>query len=1037
MNKTVLTFAVLAASIRLALAADSAALSVVVFDQGRPVPRTEVWIDGNVQGRTNHDGSVVLSVPAGSRELILRSDGRDVLRLELDFAEGERAELIASLQGGSPAHVQYESSEAGQPVPTEAEATQHPAGPPGTVSGLVVSSEGGVPVANARVFISGTALDIRTDTDGRFSAELAPGSYSLSVIAANYDTRSFDGIAIESEQTVSRQIELTPAGIELPEFVVLEPYVEGSLASLVEERRESAQVLELLGAEQISRAGDSDAAAALRRVTGLTLIDGKFIFVRGLGERYSSTLLNGAQVPSPDPTRRVVPLDLFPTEVLEGIGVQKTYSADMPGEFGGGTVQLRTKSFPKSLQAKVAASLAYAEGTTGTNGLSYAGGSRDWLGRDDGTRAFPDALLVGRFADNPPDERVRLANELAAKGYNQYERKLDPNASLSLGVGDSFGDDVFRFGYNASLRHSHQWDQREDDFIKVSIDSNTGELYDQPTEVFSRTRTERSIDSSAYLTVGAELLEHHSINAGLLMLRQTSDDTRVDEGYEAAPGDLIQKYSLEWVENELRSRQFSGKHSFPQWRDLALDWQYTRTNASRFEPNTRSYRYEQRPGQGWGLVRGSNGNNQRSAQLDDASEEATIGVSMPFEFGTHWSLRLSAGYGLLERDRESSIRRYRFQIGNSTELRALNEIEEIFSPPYIGLDPRFVTLSDAFQPTDVYTAEQRLDSRYLMADLLHGDRYRLNIGVRQEDNDLTVSTLQPFNPIATPDIGAINESDRLPAATFTWSYSDRAQVRAAFSRTLSRPDFRELTRSPFTDPLTDVTTQGNPELIQAQISNYDLRWEYYFSDTELLSFAAFLKEFADPIEIVRVPGTGELLEPRNAEAATNYGFEIDYYKSLGDLRNWQWFDRSWAGRLPWEDVYIGFNYARIRSEVTLGDGIIGIQTTDNRPLQGQSPYVFNFQVGYQHPDGRLEATLLYNVIGERIVGVGVRDLPDVYELPLHQLDFVYGQKFADNWKFKLRLRNLLGEAVEFSQGGRLTRSYDKGRDITLSLEWSW
>jgi hypothetical protein len=1036
MTKLTLTAALLAASIRLALAADPATLSIVVFDDGLPVADTRVLVDGAERGRTDAYGSLRLELPAGSRELVLRGGDRDLLRLDLEFAEGESAELIASVQPDGPARVQYESSQGGQAGAAVAPLSEAPAGPPGIVAGRVVSSEGGTGVGNARIFVSGTALDVRTDAEGNFRIELPPGSYSISVIAADYDSRTFDGVAVASGETLSREIEITPAGLELPEFVVLEPFVEGSLASLVEERRDSAQVLELLGAEQISRSGDSDAAGALRRVTGLTLVDGKFIYVRGLGERYSSTLLNGAQIPSPDPTRRVVPLDLFPTEVLESIGVQKTFSADMPGEFGGGTVQLRTKSFPNDFQMKVSASVGYDDGATGEQGLTYRGGGRDWTGRDDGSRELSDQLFRDRLANFPAAEQERLAEELAAQGYNTSERRIDPNLTAAFGIGDAFGDGAWRYGYSASLRHSHQWDNREESLKSFSIIG--GEVNPVPTSEFERRRTERAIDSSAYVTAGATYLEQHQLDAAIMLLRQTTDDVRIDEGYDTSPSDIERRYSLEWIENELLVKQFSGAHVLPRLADLEVDWQYTRSDASRFEPNTREYQYGIRPGQSeFGLIRGSSGNAQRAAQLDDASREYRLGFSMPMEFGSEWDLSLNAGAGRLERERDSVIRRYRFRIGNSPLLRDINDIEALFAPEFIGTDISLVTLIDGFQPSDVYMASQELLSGYLSADVAFADDYRLNIGLRREDNDLVVTTFQPFNPNAEPDVGAVQEVDNLPAATFTWAYSDSAQFRVGYSETLSRPDFRELTLSPFTDPLLDVTTRGNPDLRQSRISNYDLRWEYYFSGTEILSLALFLKEFEDPIEIVRVPGTGQLLEPQNALEATNYGFEIDYYKSLSDLRRWDWFDRSWAGRIPWQDVYLGFNYAWIDSEITLGEDIIGIQTTDNRPLQGQSPYVFNLQLGYRQPDGRREVTLLYNVIGERIVGVGVRELPDIYEQPLHQVDLVWSQRLGEDWKFRLRLRNLLGEDVEFSQGGLPTRLYEKGRDVTLSFERSW
>ncbi|HRY01112.1 MAG TPA: carboxypeptidase regulatory-like domain-containing protein, partial [Xanthomonadaceae bacterium] len=320
-----------------------AQLNLQLFDDQLPASGLAIRIDDRAAGESNEDGAALLDVAPGSHLLTVLRDGKEVLRVQLDLVADENAQVIATLYPDDPLSapsVFIESSHADNAA--AATDTVAADGPPGRIAGRVLSVEDGKPVAGARVYVSGTPLDIVTDAEGRYEATLPPGDYSISVIAPQFSSQTIDGIAVAAEAEVSRDVELTPAGLELPEFVVLEPFVEGSLAAFVEEKRTSSAVTDILGAEQISRNGDSDAAGALKRVTGLTLVDGKFIYVRGLGERYSSTLLNGAQIPSPDPTRRVVPLDLFPTEILSGIVVQKTYSADMPAEFGGGTIQLRT-----------------------------------------------------------------------------------------------------------------------------------------------------------------------------------------------------------------------------------------------------------------------------------------------------------------------------------------------------------------------------------------------------------------------------------------------------------------------------------------------------------------------------------------------------------------------------------------------------------------------------------------------------------------------------------------------------------------------
>jgi outer membrane receptor protein involved in Fe transport len=268
----------------------------------------------------------------------------------------------------------------------------------------------------------------------------------------------------------------------------------------------------------------------------------------------------------------------------------------------------------------------------------------------------------------------------------------------------------------------------------------------------------------------------------------------------------------------------------------------------------------------------------------------------------------------------------------------------------------------------------------------------------------------------------------LPALAFTWAYSANAQLRAGFSRTLSRPDFRELSSAPYTDPELDITTIGNPDLATTHIRNIDLRWEYYFSDTDQLSIAAFDKDFRDPIEKLRLPGSSPLLGLANADSAHNYGVELDFSKNLGFL------DERWPG-IEWNRWNVGFNYARIESSVELDPVDAAYQTNLSRPMQGQSPYVANMRIGYADPEHGRDATLLFNRFGRRISEVGVQRQPDIHEEARNTLDFQYRQDFADGWRWTLRLRNLLDPEVSYTQGGLPTRTYKSGREFMFSLEW--
>ncbi|MFO0028257.1 MAG: TonB-dependent receptor domain-containing protein [Pseudomonadota bacterium] len=1048
MKRTLGTLAALALAVRAALAASPAELNVVAFDGETPLAAAIVEVDGDAIGATNADGTAQLQLQPGKRVIVLRRDGAELLRYEIEVAEGENAELIATLRDGAEPSVQVESSLGARQTRAAAAPTAAADGPPGTLRGRIVSSENGAPIANARVFVSGTPLDLRTDADGRFEARLPPGTYAISVIAADYAAQTLEGLAIAAEQATTRDVELTPAGLELPEFVVLEPYVQGSLASFVEEKRESFAVAEVLGIEQISRAGDSDVAGALRRVTGLTLVDGKYVYVRGLGERYSSVLLNGAPVPSPDPSRRVVPLDLFPVEILSGVVIQKSFSAEMPGEFGGGTIQLRTKGIPEDFFLKVQVGQGWGEGTTFEDGLRYRAGTQDWTGFDQ-TRGLPDSIIeanarFGRllvqtpFSEGlTPDEIQAIGRDLAGQGFDVAPQKIGTNGSFTLGVGDAFelGED-WRLGYVHSTRYSQGWDTTDDDLRRKYAFVAEGEPLTPVTD-FLRSKTERSIDLSGFLALGVEYGDDHRLISTTTLVRQTIDTAQVDEGLDITES-ISRFFFLEWEENALLSQQFNGEHRFPGLMNLGLDWNWTRARATRSSPNTREYRYVQLENDGpFSFSTTSDANAITFSELTDESTSYGLNLNLPIVVADAHTLTVLGGATKLDRDRDAEVRRYNFTgsapAGAPPGFREQG-LDDILAPGNIAPDRFFVR--EVSRNSDAYVALQELEAAYLTLDWMWADVLRLTLGARDESNLQEVRTFSLVNPSQVDSEASIQSSDLLPSASATWFIDEDSQLRLIYAETVSRPDFRELSTSPFIDPLIDTTSIGNPDLVPAAIKNLDVRYEYYFSPTETFSVAVFAKDFTNPIERIQSPATGDVVTYENVPAATLYGIEFDLYKSLDFVDGWEWLDRGWLGRVPWSEIFVGANYARIESDVELTRETAGISTNLERPLQGQSPYVANLQVGWQPEDGESEATLLYTVAGRRISEVGVFGIPDVFEEPAGQLDVVFARDLWTDWKLKVRLRNLLDPTIEFTVGEQLRRQYKRGREVAITLEWS-
>lgn len=1022
-----------------ALAAD-AQVDVFAFDEAGAISDLLVQLNDGPKVAQDEFGALTLRLPAGEHRLRVYRGEALLSEIPITTSEDEIAQIIVNLPRLGEPQISFESS-AGGSLGTVADDT--PSGPPGLLEGQILSVEDGQPVAGARIFVSGTPIDVQTDAEGRYRIELPPGDYSLSVLAASFNAQTITDIQIASEQTASRAIELTPAGLELPDFVVLEPYVEGSLAAFAEERRSSSAVTDVLGAEQISRAGDSDAAGALKRVTGLTLVDGKFIYVRGLGERYSSVLLNGAQIPSPDPTRRVVPLDLFPTDILEGVVIQKTYSADMPAEFAGGTIQLRTKSVPESFFLRASIGLGYADGTTGEDGLRYAGGNDDWTGFDDGTRELPSSIAQAtsggqvirpRSAFNPNGftaQEIEVFGDDLADVYEITRRGLGPEGSMALSGGGSyqFGEAGPELGIITALRYSQSWDSRDE--IRRNYQNSDAGLTLRDELMIER--TERNIDLSGYTAVGLKINDNHSLSGNVTLVRTTQDEARISTGN--VDNQDLQRSRLEWVENELIARQLQGEHLIPQLGDLAANWNYTRATATRYEPNTREYRYDVLADGSRRFSQFADSNSTVFGDLEDNSESWDTSFSWPWQFAPTSSVKLLFGVGDLDRDRVSGVRRFTYNFGRLVPPGLINEPnpEDIFNDTNIF--PNGIALVETTTASDTYTATQALDYYFAGFDLGLWEKYRLVAGWRRESNFQQVTTRDIARPNNPPVVSTIEQEDILPAFSATWYINGESQLRLGYSETVSRPDFRELSPSPFLDPLLDAITIGNPDLKPAEIENIDLRYEYYFSPTESFSIAAFRKTFVNPIEKQRVPGVGVLLELANALGADNRGVELDLYKSLSIVQLWDWLDRHSSRFIPWQDIYLGLNYAYIDSNIVLDPAQSAFNTNSERQLEGQSPYVVNFQLAYQEPEGKSDWTLLYNRFGERIVQVGIAGQPDIFEEPFDQLDFVYRRHFERGMTLGVRLRNLLDPEARFVQGPEVTRSFKKGREFAISLSW--
>lgn len=1001
---------------------------------GGPLAGVDVTVavaaTGVVRARTGADGLARLVLPPGQHPVTLTLGERALGQVTLPVVWGEVTEVIVHVLASGEASVDVEA-----PAWPEAQAGPPGAAPEaaragtlaGILAGVVVDARNGSPVAGARVIVRGQRGEAKTDAAGAFElAGLPAGEHAVSIIHTLYATATLAQVTVPAGRATI-EVALTPSSVELEVMRVSGYKLEGGLASLLEERRDERAVTEVLGAEQIGKSGDSNAAEALQRVTGLTVVGGRFVYVRGMGERYSSALLNGATLPSPDPERRVVPLDLFPADVIESISVQKTYSPDLPGEFGGGSTQIRTRGIPDAFGASFSLSGAWNEASTGRNGLTYHTGETDWAGFDNGTRSLPEGVRIaaehGQLSlEDPSTGEGYPLGVLTALGqtmpnhWSARRKELPPDFGVSATIGDRLETRAGVVGYNVGLAYDQGWRVKRG-VNRVFGLGGDGAL--EPIVDYRTNLTRRNVDVSGLVSVGYEPAKGQELAVTTLLVRTSEDETEVYGGRLSNDDRDIRVTSLSWVEEQLLSTQLRGKHEL--FEGIELSWSYAYALATREQPDLRRTRYDfDQTLNAYLLSNRPEGNQRLYNEVEDDNHDLSLSLDVPFTVWKKLEAHVQTGGGYVLRDRESETRRFKF-IHRGPLSR---DPDVLILPPEQALGRQFISpdgfsFEEITRATDNYEAEQTIRAAFVNLVVPVTAALEVSAGVRVERSRQEVSTFELFSRDQTSASADLETTDWLPAASLVWRFTETMAARAAYSRTLVRPDFRELSSAPFDQVIGAGVFVGNPALERTKIESFDLRWEWFLSADELVSVGVFYKDLEDPIETVILGGSTRTVTLENAPRGRNYGVEVELRKRLGFL-----------GRAC-EPLFFGGNVSLIKSEVQLDSS--GVATNKDRPLSGQSEFVINASAGWDDSGTRTALTLLYNVSGERLVGVGTFGLPDVYEQPFHRLDLVASWGFAEHWSVKVSVENLLDSKVRFTQGDQTTEEYEVGRTFGVGL----
>ncbi|WP_119681659.1 TonB-dependent receptor domain-containing protein [Indioceanicola profundi] len=849
----------------------------------------------------------------------------------------------------------------------------------------------------------------------------------------------------------------------LPPQPVEEIVVTGR--NIPNEKRATSEIANILDAESFRTTGDSNLSEALQRVTGISS-DGGFVIVRGLNERYSQVLVNGVNMPSNQPLQRAVPLDIFPTGLISGVLVQKTWSPQFPGDFGGGLVELRTLAVPEEEFIDIGISGTWNSATTGERGLTFQKGEADWTGFDiSGDFSLPDNFPENKAAFDAltPAEREVVAERLG-NDWSILDRDVPLSGSGSLTYGNRFDvGSESSIGFIAAIDYDNGWQNKNG--VRRGVTTGTNVEIDYSPEACAGEgdpdgcgyrETEQTIDLNGLASLGFEFDASNVVRATTFLLRKTTKQALIEQG-DDIEGSIVQASSKEWLEEQTWSNQLTGEHDIDLGgpSPVVLEWRGAYSESLRELKDRREFEYfwdEQ--DRVWRFSNISNANNDiYFGDLDDITYEAGADLLIPTEISSLLvDFRIGAAYYRQERD--SATRQFGF-LGpfNNDELR--EQVPEVIFGP-INVDPNGFRLTEKTSPSDAFTAEIENYQYYAQFDAQVLPTLRLAGGVRYEDFEQTATTfarsvipctdirVRGTNPprcaaggstayLPDEQIDALVADDVwLPAATATWEFMPDHQLRVGFSQTLNRPSLRELSTSPFRDPDTNEPVSGNPLLRAAELNNYDARWEWYFSQQEFLTVGVFYKDIKNPIEIV-FNQVGSEFERQfiNGDKAEVYGVEAEIEIGLPVA--------DWWSALGTREFFVRANATYANSEASVPEGVSQL-TEPTHDLQGQSDFLGNIQLGWRDEVEGERFALLLNYTGERIESLGFAGQENTLEEPPLLLDAVYAREFemlGGRYEVTLEARNLLNESYKLTKGPITTLEYDLGVTVQAGISISY
>lgn len=882
-----------------------------------------------------------------------------------------------------------------------------------TFVGKVTDEASGEDLIGANVFILNTKFGASTDIDGKFNIKkVSEGTYDVRFSFLGYESKTISGVVMKNgEQTVLNVSLSEDQGIQQQEVVISASAIKSGEGAILAERKKAAAIGDGISSEQMKKAPDATSGDALKRVTGVTLVDNKFVFVRGVTDRYNQTTLNGASVTSTSVDKKSFSFDMLPSNLIENMNVAKTATPDLPGDFTGGLVQLNTLDFPEARSIKLVYSGGINSITTFEPFNRSQGGNSDWYGADDGTRSIPagvtpeKALLIG----------TQAKNTFAPKNVD-----APMNQSLSISLADVYDFEEDQFGYLAALSYRNSFQR-----------TNT-QLNDYTSTVFNRglsgSNDRYTVLWGGIVDMSLKFADLHKVSLKNNYNKSAEDRYSLVRGTDKVNGQLVRSYLNEWEERGMFSSQLGGEHKLPDAYGLNIDWLVFFSEANTDQPDRKQVDYNL--SEGYPDTDPFSVNTQLTARswagLYDRSFGQKLNASLPIG-----DMKVKTGIQHEQKNRHYDVRYFQPTSPTAAYELLLYDIDSVFAPQNFGTGK--YGYQEITKPSDRYAAKQDLLALYGMVDVpfsVQDLKFRFTGGLRMEHSLQEVYT-NKARTIYEPSTSSIDKRDFLPSVNLTYMIDEVQNLRIAYSHTVNRPEFREMANVYFYDFEKFEYVVGSDLLTRAYARNYDIRYEIFPDAGDVIAFSYFYKSISSPIEERRVSGTGGAAERSwfNASHAVNAGYEIELRKHLGFIGEYFRFFQFVA------------NYTHIKSEVPYRElsGNSGV-VEGTRSMQGQSPYMVNVSLFFTEPTLGTSVNILYNEYGSRIDAIGQIGNGDfnVIEHKRGTVDLSLTQPMSmlvTGLEAKYSVKNLNNQPIIFTHGSNEYRRNIIG--ITHSLQFSF